>query len=82
MIDLSSLFKKAKKIEETTTHEYDKSRNSIVTSTWFYPKSGGYVHIACIDWGTEMYEKHNWTDELNISIGTEEFKLFLQNDPY
>jgi len=79
---LIDLFNEAEEISEIKPHEYDKSKNTIVDSTWLYPKGGGYVHIACTDYGTEMYEKHGWTDTFNVTIGSEEFRLFLAYEAY
>ena len=79
---LKDLFDNAEKVSELNPHEYDKTKNSIVDSLWLYPKQGGYVHIACTDWGPEMYEKHRWVDNFEVTIGSEEFKLFLMNEQY
>ena len=80
--ELDYLFANAQKISEIRPHEYDKSKNSITDSLWIYPIKGGYVHVACNDWGTEMYEEHRWTDNFEVTIGSEEFKLFLMNEAY
>lgn len=79
---VTNLFPNAEKISEVKPHEYDKSNQSIVHSTWLLPKKGGYIHIACTDWGKKMYEKHLWVDNLEVVIGSEEFRRFLTYEAY
>ena len=76
------LYPNAEKISEVEPHEYDQSKQSIVYSTWFLPKKGGFIHVACTDWGKEMYEKHLWVDNLEVVIGSEEFRKFLTYEAY
>ena len=76
------MFPNAEKISEVEPHEYDQSKQSIVYSTWLLPKKGGFIHIACTDWGEEMYKKHMWVDNLEVVIGSEEFRKFLTYEAY
>lgn len=77
-----NLFPNAENIPEVKAHEYDQSKQSIVYSTWLFPKKGGFIHIACTDWGAEMYKKHLWVDNLEVVIGSEEFRRFLTYEAY
>ena len=77
-----NLFPNAENISEVEAHEYDQSKQSIVYSTWLLPKKGGFIHLACTDWGEEMYKKHLWVDNLEVVIGSEEFRRFLTYEAY
>ena len=77
-----NLFPNAEKISQVEPHEYDQSKQSIVYSTWLLPKKGGFIHVACTDWGEEMYQKHKWVDSLEVVIGSEVFRRFLTYKAY
>ena len=76
------MFPNTENISEVEPHEYDSSKQSIVYSTWLLPKDGGFIHIGCTDWGEEIYEKHKWIDNLEVVIGSEEFRRFLTYEAY
>ena len=61
-------------------HKSDKSGKSKFTSVDIYPKSGGWVSSVCTDWSDEMTKKHQWQDDLNIGLYSEEFKNYLGTD--
>jgi len=82
MKSVKDLFKNSQKIDETKPHDWDKSKNSIVESSWRYPNQGGYAHIACTKWSEEMFKKNGWVSNFQVTVGSEEFKLFLQNVQY
>tara|TARA_X000000368_G_C22958150_1_gene679723 strand:+ start:530 stop:1114 length:585 start_codon:yes stop_codon:yes gene_type:complete len=63
-------------------HGADKTGNSISHRTSFFFKSGGYLNIMCNDYGKEVFESDGWVDSLTLSIGSDEFKNFLLDDPY
>ena len=56
--------------------------NSILDQTTFFPKYGGYVRISCTNWSTKMKKQKNWKDGLDVTIGSDKFKKFLQNEAY
>ena len=82
MKSVKDLFKNSQKIDEKKPHEWDKSKNSIVESSWLYPNQGGYSLIACTKWSEEMFKKNGWVSNFQVTVGSEEFKLFLMNVQY
>ena len=79
---LINLFNNPEIISEIGVHEADKSNMSTTDSTWLYPKDGGFVHIGCTDYSIEMKEKYGWTDGFEVTIGSDEFRLWLTNEEY
>jgi len=56
--------------------------NSVVDETTFFPNYGGYVRISCTNWSTKMEKQKKWKDGLDVTIGSDKFKKFLQNEAY
>ena len=56
--------------------------NSVVDETTFFPKYGGYVRISCTNWSTKIEKQNKWKDGLDVTIGSDKFKKFLQNEAY
>ena len=56
--------------------------NSVVDETTFFPKYGGYVRINCTNWSTKIEKQNKWEDGLDVTIGSDKFKKFLQNEAY
>ena len=79
---LIKLFNNPKIISEIKPHEADKSKMSTTDSMWLYPNKGGFVHIACTDYSIEMNEKYGWEDGFEVTIGSDEFRLWLTNEEY
>ena len=79
---LINLFNNPEIISEIGVHEADKSNMSTSDSTWLYPKDGGFVHIGCTNYSIEMSEKHGWDDGFEVTIGSDEFRLWLANEEY
>ena len=71
MKSVKDLFKNSQKIDETKPHDWDKSKNSIVESSWRYPNQGGYAHIACTKWSEEMFKKNGWVSNFQVTVGSE-----------
>ena len=81
--ELKSLFKDAEIVQvKDEKHEYDKSGKSLVTSNYFYLKSGDFSNVWCTDWSNEMFDKHSWIDDLSVTISSKEFKYFLIHEAY
>jgi len=79
---LINLFNNPEIISEIKPHAADKSNMSTSDSTWLYPKDGGFVHIGCTNYSIEMSEKHGWDDGFEVTIGSDEFRLWLANEEY
>ena len=80
--DLEETFSNYDRVDDDRAYEADPSKNSFSYSTWFFLNSGGYFSISCTEMGTEVREKNGWTDELSVSITTEELENFLRGNPY
>ena len=80
--EIKELFKNARIIEDESPHAYDKSKKSIVDRTDFYLEYGGFARISCTDYSEEMNTKHGWEDDLAVTIGSEEFEIFLADEAY
>ena len=78
--EVSKLFVNAKKKDEgKEKHEADKTGKSFTYRTLFFIGKA-YVEIACYD----FYDKNpnNWFDEFRVSISSEEFRDFLNDEFY
>ena len=84
--DLKNYFENS--IDEVTDrkvpHSVDKKKESWVTSTYFYLKNRKYANIMAeiYDWSKRVEKEQNWGDNLKLSIQTDEFIEFLQNEAY
>ena len=70
------------RIDDNRKSLSDKSGNSFVYISTFYPKNGGFFNITCNDYGAEATDNHGWVDALTLSIGSDEFKEYLLSNPY
>ena len=69
-------FKDSKIYEDESEHVFSPGSLTVVTD--FYPKSGGFARVSCNDWSKEAEKKNKWVDNLKVSLGSNEFLLFLQ----
>ncbi len=81
--DIKKMFSEYERIDDDGIYQADKSNNSFSYTTWFLFNSGGFISVECTKMGNEVREENGWTDELAISITSEEFENFLRQDnPY
>jgi len=80
--DIKNLLKNIKPRSWQTNHVADKTGKSKVVATDFILNTGGQIQIWCTDWSKEMFEKHNWEDDLNVSLRTEEYQNFIDGPKY
>ena len=78
--EIKNLYKDAYTYNEEGPHS--GFPNSILDETTFFPKYGGYVRISCTNWSTKMEKQKKWKDGLDVTIGSDKFKKFLQNEAY
>ena len=76
--ELSTLFENSKKHSYTKNHPQDETGESIFHSVDFYFENGGGSRVMCIDWS----EKMEFIDHLRITISSEEFRNFVNNEAY
>ena len=76
--EIKNLYKDAYTYNEEGPHS--GFPNSILDETTFFPKYGGYVRINCTNWSTKIENQNNWKDGLDVTIGSDKFKKFLQNE--
>ena len=69
------------KIEDTVSHIVDKTGKSKVKRIR-YKVNGGFFDIDCTSWGKEIKEDKPWRDTLKVSISSDEFWDWLNNEAY
>jgi len=78
--EIKNLYKDAYSYNNESPHS--AYPNSVVDENVFYPKYGGYVRISCTNWSTKIENQNNWKDGLDVTIGSDKFKKFLQNEAF
>jgi hypothetical protein len=78
--EIKNLYKDAYSYNAESQHS--AYPNSVIDENVFYPKYGGYVRISCTNWSTKMEKQKKWKDGLDVTIGSDKFKKFLQNEAY
>ena len=76
--EIKKLYKDAYRYNTEAPHS--NFPNSIVDQTIFFPDYGGYVRVSCTNWSTKIENQKNWKDGLDVTIGSDKFKKFLQNE--
>ena len=79
--ELSTLFENSKKHSYTKNHPQDETGESMFHSVDFYFEDGGSSRVMCIDW-SDNFEKNKFIDHLRITISSEEFVKFINNEAY
>ena len=82
VLEIKELLKNAEMFERESPHGTDKSNESIVDQTDFYPKSGGFARASCTDWSEKMFTENGWEDTLKVMVGSEEFLNFVTYEAY
>ena len=77
--EFSSLFKNAKKYEESYNHAVDKSGRSKIKDIQFHLKSEDVVRIVCMDFEENLRIENNWIDGLDITLQTKEVSEWFYN---
>ena len=67
------------KIEDTVTHSADKSGKSKVKKIRYEVNDGNF-DIDCTSWSKQLKEDKPWRDTLSVSISSEEFWDWLNNE--
>jgi hypothetical protein len=70
--ELSLIFKNTSRED----HQKQKSsfdNSSTIESTYFFFKTKDYIKIQCYDWSEKLTKEKNWTDNLKVVIGFDEF---------
>ena len=80
--DIKSVIKNYEEVNDQGTHSGDPSGESVMSGTWLFLDSGGYISVNCADYGQTVLEKNGWTDELSIDLASKEFKKFMQYEAY
>lgn len=76
------MIKNYEEVNDQGTHSGDPSGESVMSGTWLFLDSGGYISVNCADYGQTVLEKNGWTDELSIDLASKEFKKFMQYEAY
>jgi len=77
--EFSTLFKNAKKYENTYKHAVDKSGKSTVKYVDFEFKSEDTVRVSCTDFEESLRIENNWIDGLDVSLFTQEVADWFTN---
>lgn len=80
--DIKSVLDNFREISDESKFEADPSGETITSGTWLWFDSGGYIGVACTDFGETMLQENGWTDELSVDITSEEFDNFLRYEAY
>jgi len=80
--EIKNSLENVEKIEGNRNHRYDTSGKSKYIYTAFEFKSKDYIQVSCTDWSIEMENNKSFADELKVSIATEKFGNFLDNEAY
>tara|TARA_S200000501_G_scaffold24363_1_gene21133 strand:- start:17502 stop:18008 length:507 start_codon:yes stop_codon:yes gene_type:complete len=80
--ELIDIFPDTSITEQTKKHEYDKSGKSLIHQFRVDMDSGAEARVECYDWSKKMSKKHNFEDQLVVSILSEDFSYFLANEAY
>ena len=82
--DLTNFFSKDIQItNENRLHRADPKGNSKIYETYFkFKESSGYVSVSIYDWTDEDINGLKYTDNLKVSIFSEEFDNFLSEIEY
>ena len=77
--DLVKIFGTEKKFEgKLRNHQYDKTGDSKIISTSFN-LNNGEIMVMCYDWSTELANKNNWYDAIEVSVISKEFDNWKDN---
>jgi hypothetical protein len=77
-LELSNVFKNAKRVDDKGKHGADKSGKSTFVHINFWLISGDIVTIEILDWSKKITNEKRWTDNVNVSFRTKEFNDFLK----
>lgn len=80
--DLRQIISNSKRIDDNRAFAADTTGESFTYATWFFLNSGGHFSISCTKMGDEVRKKNGWTDELSVSVTSEELENFLRGNPY
>jgi len=80
--DFEKIFPNLKKISYEQPHDIDKTGNSIGKAVDFEFKNRDSIRVICMDWSKELSKKNNWTDNLSVSVITDEFLDWVTNYAY
>ena len=77
--DLVKIFGTEKKFEgKLRNHEYDKTGDSKIISTSFN-LNNGKITVMCYDWSTELANKNNWSDDIEVAVHLKEYVNWKEN---
>ena len=80
--DFEEIFPNLKKISYEQPHDIDKTGNSIGKAVDFEFKNRDSIRVICMDWSKELSKKNNWSDNLSVSVITDEFLDWVTNYAY
>ena len=80
--EINSLFKNTDREDKRQKHKGDPSGQSIVKTVQFWFENNDVVTIECWDWGREMTEKYNYTDNFGVTILHKDLVFWLNNKAY
>ena len=79
--EIKNSLENVEKFEGNHNHRYDTSGKSKYIYTFFEFKSKDSIQVSCTDWSIEI-ENKGFVDELKVSIATNKFAIFLNNEAY
>ena len=80
--DIEELITNSKKTEIITDiYRGDASGKSTKTYINIYPVEG-FIHIGCYDFSDKYGKENNYSDSINVSVGSKEFLDFQSTDAF
>ena len=76
-LELSNVFKNAKRVDDKGKHGADKSGKSTFKHINFWLISGDVAGIELVNWSEEITNEKRWVDNVKVSFRRKEFNDFL-----
>jgi hypothetical protein len=76
-LELSNVFKNAKRVDDKGKHGADKSGKSTLKHINFWLISGDVASIELVNWSEEITNENRWVDNVKVTFRRKEFNDFL-----
>ena len=76
-LELSNVFKNAKRVDDKGKHGADKSGKSTFKHINFWLISGDVAGIELVNWSEEITNENRWVDNVKVTFRRKEFNDFL-----
>ena len=77
--EFSLIYKNATKRKATIEFDWDPTGESVTHNTYFDFDSGDYIRVSCAKYKKSLKIENNWSDSLQVAIGTKEIMYWFAN---